>query len=171
METVRYSTVARALHWSIGLLIILNLAGGVLHDAIGDWIMPLHKSTGILILALVVVRVLWRLTHRAPAWPAAMSGWERLVASLTHVVLYGMMVLIPLSGWIMSSAGRWPIDFYGLFPIPKFNVHKGDMLAGLSHEGHEILGYAMIALLVLHVAAALRHQFVLKDGMMARMLG
>lgn len=165
----RYSRVARALHWGMGLLIIANLAGGLLHDLNKDLIMPLHKATGVLLLALAVLRIVWRMMHPAPALPATMPMWERAVASLTHAILYALMILIPLSGWVMASAGRKPLGFFGLFDVPKFNVIKDSMLAEVAHEGHEILGYAMIALLVLHIVAALRHHFVLGDGMLARM--
>ena len=164
-----YSRVARWLHWVMGLLIVANLAGGLLHDINADLIMPLHKATGITILALAVLRIVWRMTHPAPALPTAMPMWERAIASFTHAILNAMMILIPMSGWIMSSASRRPISFFGLFDVPKFNVIKDSPLAEISHESHEILGFAMIALLVLHIVAALRHHFVLKDGMMARM--
>lgn len=167
----RYSRVARWLHWGMGLLIVANLAGGLLHDINADLIMPLHKATGILLLALAALRIVWRMMHPAPALPADMATWERAVASLTHAILYALMVLIPLSGWIMASASRRSIGFFGLFDVPKFNVIKDSMLAEISHEGHELMGFAMIALLVLHIVAALRHHFVLKDGMLARMWG
>lgn len=171
METERYSRVARWLHWGMGLLIIGNLAGGLLHDIDPKLIMPLHKATGILLLVLVVVRILWRVTHKAPAYPASMSAGARMLSTGTHHFLYLLMLVIPLSGWIMSSASERPIPFFGLFDVPKFAVAKGDFLAEVSHEGHEILGFVMIGLLVLHIAAAIRHHFILKDGIMARMLG
>ena len=172
MNELSYSRVARMLHWAMGLLIVLNLLGGLFHEALdADFIMPLHKATGILLLALAVIRILWRLTHRAPPLPENMSGLEKLASHITHFTLYAMMVIIPLSGWIMSSASRWPISFYGLFDVAKFAVSKDDIIVGISHEAHELLGFAMIGLLVLHIAAALRHHFVLKDGIMRRMLG
>jgi cytochrome b561 len=164
-----YSRVARWLHWSMGLLIIGNLAGGLLHDLNAPLIMPLHKATGMLLLALAVVRIVWRMLHPAPALPADMAMWERATASFTHAILYAMMVLIPLSGWVMASGGNKPIGFFGLFEIPKFDVVRESTLWEVAHEGHELLGYAMIALLLLHIGAALRHHFVLKDGMLARM--
>ena len=164
-----YSRVARWLHWTMGLLIIGNLAGGLLHDLNADVIIPLHKASGILLLALAVVRIIWRMAHPAPALPADMATWERATASFTHAVLYAMMILIPMSGWVMASASRWPISFFGLFDVPKFTVIKESALWEVAHEGHELMGYAMIALLLLHIGAALRHHFVLKDGMLARM--
>lgn len=172
MNELSYSRVARMLHWAMGLLIILNLIGGIFHEELNaEIVMPLHKATGILLLGLAVLRILWRLTHRPPPLPENMAGLEKLVSHLGHFILYAMMVIIPLSGWIMSSASRWPISFYGLFDVMKFAVSKDDTIVGISHEAHELLGYAMIGLLVLHVAAALRHHFVLKDGVMRRMLG
>ncbi|QJQ31673.1 cytochrome b [Sphingomonas lacunae] len=171
MESGQYSRVARWLHWGMALLIIGNLAGGLLHDIAPQQIMPLHKANGILLLALAIVRIGWRLTHKGPDWPDSLSAGARRLSSLTHAMLYGLMVLIPLSGWIMSSASDRPISFFGLFDVPKFAVTKEDLIAGISHEGHEILAFMMIALLVLHIAAALRHHFILKDGIMARMLG
>ncbi len=166
-----YSRVARWLHWGMALLIIVQLSAGLLRDLNVDLILPLHKANGISLLALALVRILWRMTHPAPALPAVMATWERATARFTHSVLYAMMVLIPMSGWVMASAARSPISYFGLFDVPKFNVIKESTLWEISHEAHELLAYALIALLVLHIAAALRHHFVLKDGMMARMLG
>lgn len=171
METATYTRVARWLHWIIGLLIIGNLAGGLLGDFAPALIFPIHKSTGLLILALSLVRLGWRLTHRPPAYPASMAAWERTVGSVTHWIFYALMILIPLSGWIMASAGDRPLDFYGLFPVMKFAVEKGSTLAEVSSEGHELLAFAMIGLLLLHIGAALRHHLMLKDGVLRRMLG
>ena len=164
-----YSRVARWLHWTMGLLIIANLAGGLLHDLNADLIIPLHRATGIVILVLAIARIIWRMTHPAPPLPADMAMWERATASFTHAGLYALMVLVPLSGWVMASASRWPISFFGLFDVPKFSVIKESTLWEITHEGHELMAFAMIALLLLHIGAALRHHFVLKDGMLARM--
>lgn len=169
MAQDHYSRVARWLHWTMGLLIIGNLIGGLIHDVNPQLIIPLHKATGILLLALAVVRIVWRMINPAPPLPADMATWERATASFTHALMYALMVLIPLSGWVMSSASEYPISFYGLFEVPKFAVVKDSMLYNVTHEGHELLGFAMIALLLLHIGAALRHHFVLKDGLLARM--
>jgi cytochrome b561 len=169
--TDRYSRVARWLHWTMALLLIGNLAGGLLHDVAPEIIMPLHKATGMVLLALVLIRFGWRLAHRPPALPASMPTWEKLASQFTHLSFYALMILIPVSGWVMASAGRWPISFFGLFDVPKFAVERGSALAGAAHEGHEILGFVMIGLIVLHIGAALRHRYVLKDGILARMWG
>ncbi|WP_336958601.1 cytochrome b [Sphingobium aquiterrae] len=172
--TDRYSTVARWLHWIIGILVILNIVGGLGHDAMEGLpipIMPLHKAAGITVLFLTLVRIGWRFTHRAPTLPAEMPLWEKGAAHATHAIFYILLLLVPLTGWIMVSAGTRPLDWFGLFPIPKFAVTKGDAIVGLSGEGHEILGIAFGVLAVLHIAAALRHHFILKDGVLRRMLG
>ncbi|PCD02938.1 cytochrome B [Sphingomonas spermidinifaciens] len=167
----RYNSVARTLHWVIAVLIIGNLAGGLLHDALEDVVnvMPIHKATGLLILGLTLVRIGWRLTHRPPPLPGHVAGLERLGAQAAHVGLYALMLLMPMSGWIMSSAGKYPLSFYGLFDVPKFAVTRDDPIAGIAGEGHGLLGWVMLALVVLHVAAALRHHFVLKDQVLRRM--
>lgn len=167
----RYNSVARALHWILAVLIIGNLAGGLLHDALEGVIevIPLHKATGILILALTVFRIMWRLTNRPPPLPGHVRGAERVGAQAAHVGLYTLMLLLPITGWIFSSAGKWPIGFYGLFDVPKLPFTKGDPIVGAAHEGHEILGWVFLALIVLHVAAALRHHFILKDNVLRRM--
>jgi cytochrome b561 len=167
----KYDRVARTLHWGMAALVLFNLAGGLLNDAIEDVvrIIPIHKATGILILALTLIRIGWRLTHRPPPLPTDTPRIERAAAHAVHLTLYGLMLAMPLTGWIMSSAGPYPIDFFGLFDVPKFDVARGDPVVGLSRGGHERLGWLMLALAVLHIAAALRHHLILKDGVLRRM--
>ncbi|ETI62967.1 cytochrome B561 [Sphingobium sp. C100] len=168
----RYTSVARALHWIIAILIIANLALGIGHEALPkDWaVMPVHKSIGLTVLALTLVRIGWRLTHPAPRLPAAMPSWEKGAAHATHFLFYAFMILMPLSGWIMTSAGTRPLNWFFLFDVPKFAVTKGDAIVGLSGEGHEIMGFTWAALVVVHIGAALRHHIVLKDDVLRRML-
>lgn len=171
METATYSRVARLLHWAMAVLIIGNLAGGLLHDVAPRLIMPGHFATGVAILALTVLRLGWRLTHRPPPWPQHLAAWERWSAGAVHWLLYAVMILVPLSGWVMMSASEYPINIYGLFTIPKLGVEQSEAFAELMSERHELLAFAMIGLLVIHIGAALRHRHVLKDGVLARMLG
>lgn len=169
-----YSRIARVLHWTIALCIIAGLALGLLHDPLEDVFpsaMWLHKSLGFTVLGLTVVRLGWRLTHRPPALPGEMPAWEKLLAHLTHIFFYALMLILPMSGWIFSSAGEYPLNWFGLVDVPKFGVTKQDPIAGIAHEAHELLGFLMLGLVVLHVAAALRHHFILKDRVLARMLG
>lgn len=170
--TVKYNAVARILHWLIGIAIIAEITLGIGHDAWKDLfpVMSIHKSIGITILALSLFRLYWRLTHKAPALPASMVAWQQSLAHGLHRLFYFMMIAVPLSGWIMVSAGEYPLQYFGLFDIPKWPVHKGSFIAEVTHEGHEIMGLLFIPLLVLHIGAAYYHHFSLKDDVMRRML-
>lgn len=170
MDEAHYSAVARWLHWIMALLIIGNLAGGFLHDIAPRTIMPLHKAIGITVLFLTVIRFGWRLTHRPPPMPASMPGWERALAHIGHMALYAVMILLPLSGWVLTSTGDYPLSYFGLFDVPKFAVEQSEAFEHVMEERHEMLAFVMIGLIVLHVAAALRHHWVLKDNVLTRML-
>lgn len=169
---VRYNNGARALHWAIALLIIANLATGLLHDPLEDYVrlMPLHKSLGLTILVLSLARILWRFTWKRPAYPETMSSSEVALAKVVHWVFYALMLIMPLTGWVVTSAGKYPLNWFGLFDVPKFDVVRESATYTLNHEAHELLGYIFLALVVLHVAAALRHHFVLRDGILRRMI-
>lgn len=171
VDMLKYNAVARAFHWAIAALVIFNLASGIGGEAIEDvWnVFPTHKATGILILLLTLGRIGWRLTWTMPAWPETMSAMKRAVARTTHFGLYALMLAVPLTGWTMSSAGKYPISMFGLFEWPKFALTKDSPLAKAAHEGHEILGFLMAGLVVLHIAAALHHHFVRKDISLRRM--
>lgn len=166
----RYNATARMLHAVIAILVIGNIAGGLLHDALEDTIdvMPLHKSFGLLILVLTLVRIGWRLTWTRPDYIPPLKPFDLRLAKTVHFVFYGLLLAIPLSGLAYASSGRSPLTFFGL-PIPKLPVEKGSQLADLAHEGHEILAFLMLGLILLHVAAALRHHYLLKDGVLRRM--
>lgn len=168
----RYNSVARALHWIIAVLAIGTLAAGLLNDAVEDVVrvIPAHKAAGITILALTLARLGWRLARPAPPLPDHMPRTERLAAHAAHTALYALMIALPLSGWIFSSAGKYPLSWFGLFPIPKFAITKADPIYGIAREGHEVMGYVALALIALHIGAALRHHFLLKDAVLRRML-
>ena len=168
----RYTSVARALHWILAVLIIVNLVLGIGHDALPkDWaVMPVHKSIGLTVLALTLARLAWRVGHRPPSLPSTMPVWEKAAAHVTHGVFYAFMILVPLTGWIMTSAGTRPLNWFFLFDVPKFGVAKGDAIVGLSHEAHELIPWLWSALIIVHILAALRHHFMLKDGVLRRML-
>ena len=173
--STRYSRTAIMLHWTIAAFVLSTIplglyganAGGDLARAAKD----IHKPIGILILALTVVRVGWRLGHRPPALPDHMTPRLRRIARGTHVTFYVLLVLLPLSGWWMSSAVpvRHPISF-GLFDIPFLPVPRGFVSAGPAHLVHTVLGFTMVGLAALHIVAAVRHHFVQRDDVLARML-
>jgi cytochrome b561 len=172
----RYSNIAIALHWLIGLAIICNLAGGLTHESVPKdmqgVVMGLHKATGITILALSLFRLFWRLGHRPPPYEPTLATWEKAVAKVTHWAFYVLIIAIPFSGWLMTSAGgrKYGLSWYGLFDIPFLPVVQDKLLADGAAGAHENLSYLLIALLLLHICAAMKHVFLDGDGTFARML-
>ncbi len=174
----RYSLTAIVLHWVLALA-ILGLFGMGLYMADlpfsptrlkhYNW----HKWAGVTLLALSVVRLLWRLTHRPPALPGsiadAMPAWQRWAHHGTHHALYALFFLVPLIGWAYSSAAGFPIVVFGVLPLPDF-VPVDKALAELIKPFHELSAFALVGLAGLHIAAALKHQWVDKDGLIGRML-
>jgi cytochrome b561 len=169
---LRYNQVARALHWIIAALILTNLTTGLLGDTFEELKIPVpsHVATGILILLLSLVRLGWRFNWRAPAYQPALSPWMGTVSWITHRAFYGLMIIMPLTGWIFVSASKYPISMYGLFLWPKLPLTKAMPIVGAAAEAHEILGYGFAALAALHIGAALYHTYVLKDHLLRRML-
>jgi cytochrome b561 len=171
--TNRYSTVAIAFHWVIGLLIIGNLAGGFLHDFVPKeggqraLVMGLHKGFGFIILALSLLRLGWRIANPPPALPDYFTSAERLVAKAGHWGFYLLMVALPFSGWIMADLRDRPLTVFTGLEVPKLGADKA--LAGLAHEGHEVMGWAMLALLGLHIVAIVKHKLMDNDNLLPRM--
>jgi cytochrome b561 len=167
-----YSRVAIALHWTIAVMILGNLAGGILADqvdkATAGAIMSVHKPLGITVLALSLVRLGWRLSHGFPRYPDSVPVWDAGLSRATHVAFYLLMIAVPLAGWMMVSAGPRPLEWFGLFPIPKLPVSEAT--ADAAHGAHVRLAYLTLILLALHVAGALKHHFVDRDDVLARML-
>lgn len=167
----RYSGVAILFHWVIALLVVVNLIVGIGHDgipALRAW-MPGHKAIGITVLVLTLARVAWRLAHRPPPLPASVSVRDRRIARAVHWTLYVLLVLMPLSGWIMVSGptGRRPLTWFGAFDIPYLPVSGA--ASGAGANAHGLLGWLMLALVLLHAAAALRHHLLLRDATLVRM--
>lgn len=168
----RYSGVAIAFHWVIALFVIVNIAVGILHEpvpALGAW-MPGHKAIGITVLFLTLGRLAWRLAHRPPPLPAETKAWERGVAHATHWTLYALLLAMPITGWLMVSGAekRRPLTWFGAFDIPYLPVSRA--AGGFGGDAHGVLGWLMLALVVLHVGAALRHHLILRDTVLLRML-
>ncbi|MCY7388365.1 MAG: cytochrome b [Burkholderiales bacterium] len=170
----RYSGVAKGLHWLIGLMILVSLGVGLykvdlkLSPAklqLYSW----HKWAGVTIFALVLVRCLWRITHTPPPLPSDMPQWQRFIAETTHYILYGLMITIPLTGWLMSSAKGFQTVYFGVLPIPDL-LGKNKELGETLNLVHKYLNYTMIAIISAHVGAALKHHFIDKDDILRRML-
>ena len=170
----RYTRTAIVLHWSIAVLILANLAVGYIcgnfEFAIEDVLMNLHKVAGILVFALSHLRLAWRLAHRPPPLDFV-SAWQRRAAGLTQGLLYGLMIALPLTGWIVTSSfpKRHPISL-GFVDVPFLPVTASLPRAMLAHSAHEVLAIIMTVLVAGHVAAALHHQFVLRDNLITRVL-
>jgi len=170
---LRYSRPAIVLHWLMALLIFVAFPLGVyMHE------LPLspdklklysyHKWIGITILMLVAIRLAWRATHTPPPLPQSVAGWQRRASAIVHGMLYLLMVAIPLSGWLMSSAKGFPVVWFGVLPLPDL-VGKDKALGELLAEVHEVLNFTMLGLVVLHVGAALQHHFIERQPFLQRM--
>ena len=172
---LRYNAIARTLHWVIAILIIANVAIGLLGDAIEEAVgsspFPLHKSIGLTVLVLSLLRLGWRIANPPPPLPAHTGRNERRLAAIMHGVLYALMILVPFTGYAMSSAGKYPLSWFGLVTVPKLPIERESALADLMHEGHEVLGIAIAILAAGHIVAAVRHGFLLRDGVLQRMTG
>ncbi len=128
-----------------------------------------HKSIGITILILVLLRIAWRLTDRTPALPNHMQTWERRLAHTSHALMYVAMVMMPLSGWVINSAANFPLRLYGLIRLP--NIAPADKaLQSQAELVHMTLFWILVALLLLHIGAAFWHHLKLRDQILTRML-
>ncbi len=174
MNMQRYTGVAIGLHWLIGLMILTSLSVGLYMVGLAlspdklrlySW----HKWAGVTIFMLVLVRSLWRLTHPAPPLPDDVPVWQRKVAEATHYALYALMIVIPLTGWLMSSAKGFQTVYFGVVPIPDL-LAKNEALGETLALVHRYLNYSMIGLVIAHIAAALKHHFIDKDDILRRML-
>ncbi|MEO1969858.1 MAG: cytochrome b [Sphingomonadaceae bacterium] len=172
IDSLRYNRAARILHWLIALMVIANLLSGFLHDQLAPYfrLMPLHKSTGLTILILSFIRLGWRAAWRRPPYPASVGRTEIAVANAVQATFYGLMIAMPVTGWIIASAGKYPLSWFGLADITKFQVDRNAAIYHTSHGMHEILGWLFLALIVLHVAAGLRHHLLLRDNVLRRMV-
>ena len=167
---VRYTRVAMWLHWVIAALVVANLTIGLLRGpvpALGA-LMPAHQAIGLTVLALTLVRIAWRLGHRPPPLPTEIPGWQRFASATVHAALYLLLLAMPATGWLLVSGGeRRPLTWFGLFPLPYLPATPAAADAG--DAAHVVLGWLMLALVALHVAAALYHRLVLRDGVLGRM--
>lgn len=170
---VRYTGLARTLHWLMAIGLLGTAAVGLyMHDLplspqklqLYSW----HKWAGVTVFLLLLPRITWRITHRPPA-PVPMPAWQLLIAEGTHYLLYVLMLAIPLSGWLMSSAKGFQTVYFGVLPIPDL-LAKDPELGDVLKEVHQYLNYLMLFLVGGHALAALKHHFVDGDDVLRRML-
>lgn len=169
----RYTPTAVGLHWLMALLIVAAFSLGLYMSDLPISPAKLkyyawHKWMGVTVLLLATLRLAWRLLHRPPPLPAGMSGWQRRASDLSHRLLYLLMFVLPLSGWLYSSASGYPVVYLGLVQLPDL-VGKDKALAGVLHETHELIAFALAGLVAVHFAAALKHHFIDRDGLLGRM--
>ncbi|WP_042300803.1 cytochrome b [Paraburkholderia kururiensis] len=174
MSTTRthFSFAARTLHWIMAAAIIAMLFIGVGMVATvsraHDVLIAIHKPLGVTLLLLVLVRAGVRLAHGTPALPADMPGMQRAAAKLSHLALYALMLAMPLIGWAMLSAAGYPVTLYGPWHLPPIAPHSVTLYATL-RTLHTVLGLTLFAVVLLHLAAALYHGLIRRDGVLASM--
>lgn len=170
----RYTRSAQWMHWITAFAIPPLMALGLYMEGLPfspeklqfyAW----HKWAGVSVFLLVLLRLMWRFRHPPPPLPAAMSVLERTVAHLGHWLLYGLLLAIPLSGWLMSSAKGVPTVWFGLLPLPDL-LARDDSLGNILQATHKYLNGLFAVLVVGHVMAALKHHFINRDDVLTRML-
>ncbi len=170
----RWGAVSKTLHWLLAVMIVGQFVLGKVVEEMR--ISPQkfdlfvwHKSIGITILILVVLRIFWRLRNAPPSAPTAIGGWERRAAQLGHGLLYLLMITVPVTGWWVSDTSRIPFRFFWSLPVPDL-MDADRAMSELAGEVHEFLTLSLIAVVIGHVLAALRHHFVLHNNTLSRML-
>jgi len=169
-----YGALAKFLHWTIVILIIAQYviieAAEELPDGLEKLTMVTrHKSIGMLVLGLALVRIAWKLLNKAQPGPVPMPRPQRIAAAAGHGLLYVLILAQPISGWLMSSAANYPVTFFGWFQFPAL-VGANEQLHEFYEEVHEFLFSALLVVTVVHVLAALYHHFIRKDDTLRRML-
>lgn len=170
----RWGAVAQFLHWLIVVLIIVQFTLALYADSlpVGSrkvGVLANHKSFGITILALAIIRLTWRWLNPTPPLPPTLKPYERVLARVTHALLYVLLFVQPLTGWLMSSARGFPVSWFRFFQLPDL-VPKNQALYHALVATHSTLAVVLVGVVTLHVAAALKHHFVLKDDTLRRML-
>lgn len=173
-QVLAYTRTAISLHWLIALLVFVTFPVGVI---MSDMVLSpdklrllsYHKWLGVTVFILLVVRLVWRVAHKPAPLNVTMPQWQVLAAKGVHALLYVLLFAIPLSGWLMSSAKGFQTVYLGVLPLPDL-LSKDKALGDALAELHEMLNITMLLLVIAHMAAALKHQFVDRDGTLARML-
>ena len=172
---VKHSIVVRAFHWGsavilAGMYALAWTAGAIGPGQLGVRLFDLHRSFGVVLIALVVLRLVWRLTHPLPPLPETVTSWERIVSSMVQALLYGGMILMPLLGLAASDMAGDTIRIFGLVTLPSVMPMDQD-LSDFIFEVHGWVAIGLLGFIGLHVLGALRHHFVLKDAVLVRMVG
>jgi cytochrome b561 len=171
---IRYGAVAQAFHWIIAALVVTQFTLAYMADDLPIGVHKLallarHKSFGMTVLMLAILRGLWRLKNPPPALPPGMTRVERLLARATHIAFYVLLFAMPITGWLMSSAKNYSVSWFGLFTWPNL-IAKNEGAFELLRTTHDFLSAVLFGIAVLHILAALKHHFWNKDDVLLRML-
>jgi cytochrome b561 len=170
-RTARYPMRTRILHWLTAILIFSTLLiGFTMVNSIGSyaWLVGVHMTLGVVILAIVVVRAVNRFTHRVPKLPATVGRVERLLVIGSELALYGLMLAQPVIGWAMVSASGRPVVVFGSLRLPRIAPFD-DGLYFVLRQAHSVLAYSLVVVIAAHVSAVLLHTLTLRDRMLSRM--
>ena len=168
--------MAIVLHWVMAAVLIALLAMGLYMVSLPDVgfdtrkiaLILYHKQLGLLALALAALRLAWRVGNALPSLAETLPDWQKVIARLVHLFFYVLMLALPITGWLMSSAAGIPVPLFGLFNLPDLVPHD-EYLFEAFVEIHRWLGYALVGCIVIHAGAALRHHFLFKDGTLKKM--
>jgi cytochrome b561 len=170
---IEYTRTAIALHWLIALCLFGQIFLGWYVDEVPrgtparSWYVNLHKSFGITLGVLILIRVFWRLRHRPPALPSSVSTWQRVAANVSHHVLYACMLIMPITGYIASNFSEYGVRFFNSILLPPWGV-EDERIYGFFNGAHVLTSYVLVTLIVIHIVSALRHA-MLRDGIFRRM--
>jgi cytochrome b561 len=169
----RYGAVAQLFHWIIVALIITQFVLAKRADGLSPvakiGVLATHKSVGITILGLATLRLAWRLLNPVPPQPAGSPRWQNLTAQVSHFLLYALLFITPVLGWLMSSARNFSVSWWGLFTLPDF-IEPNRAAYERLHDLHEFMAQTLAVIALVHIAAALKHHFLDRDDVLRRML-
>jgi cytochrome b561 len=173
-DSQRYGAIAQLFHWVIVALIVTQfiLASKAEDLPLGPKLiatLATHKSVGITIFGLAILRLIWRWFNPVPSIPANSPRWQQLAAHISHWALYGLILITPIMGWLMSSARNFPVSWFGLVTLPDF-IEPSTAAYEFFHETHEALAISLLCIALVHAAAALKHHFYDRDNVLRRML-
>jgi cytochrome b561 len=171
MQPTQFPALSRLLHWLMAALILAMLFIGIgMVASLTDyhWLVSIHKPLGILILILAAIRLVNRVLNPPPPLPRAMPRWQVMLANASHLLLYGLMLVLPLVGWAMLSAGGYPVTLFGGFALPPI-APQAPMLFAFLRGAHTVLALLLFATFLAHLGAALMHALIFQDGVFPAM--
>lgn len=170
-----YNLGAKIFHWGVGIGVLALIPFGYYMEHLDPApfkyeLYGLHKSFGMLLLAVMTGRIIWRVIYCAPAPDKSLKKWEYILSRTVHWILYAALLAMPLAGWMMTSAGQYSNNFFGLFDIPHLVGEKNSTLQNIAHQTHSILSYVILGALALHLAGAFKHYTIDQNQIIHKMM-